>query len=180
MNKAKSFLILTAIIFSTFSILQAEEAKDQHMPMPAPVMSKEFEQLKKLVGVWEGDSPDSKQERKITAEYQLTSGGSAIIEKLFSGTPKEMVTIYYDQGGKLAMMHYCMLGNRPQMNLVSSDEKSLKFDLNDKSDIDAAKETHMHSLVLTMTDDKHLTEDWALYEAGKETGVHTFNLTRLY
>src|SRR3989304_768334 len=50
-----------------------------------------------------------------------TDGGSAILETLFPGTPHEMVSVYYDDGGKLGMTHYCMLGNQPQMTLKKAD-----------------------------------------------------------
>jgi hypothetical protein len=49
---------------------------------------------------------------EFTVEYRLVSGGSVIEERIFAGTPKEMVTMYHDQHGKLALTHYCILGTR--------------------------------------------------------------------
>ena len=36
-------------------------------------------------------------------DIQVTSGGSALVEKLSPGTPHEMVSVYHDKDGELAM-----------------------------------------------------------------------------
>src|ERR1043166_999023 len=58
------------------------------------------------------------------------------------GSPEEMVTMYYDQNGKLAMTHYCVFGNRPGMLLKASDSQSIKFDFDATCGIDPRKESH--------------------------------------
>ena len=53
---------------------------------------------------------------KVRVEYRLTAGGSALVETLFPGASRgQMVSMYYDRKGKLAMTHYCMLRNQPGM-----------------------------------------------------------------
>ena len=80
---------------------------------------------------------------EITVQYRVIAAGSVVEERCFSGTPNEMVTMFYDKDGKLAMTHYCMLGNRPTMTVKSSDAKSISFQLDkDSSCIDCAKEAH--------------------------------------
>src|SRR6266850_6525111 len=89
--------------------------------------SPEFERMKALVGTWKGKADMGQGPMEMTVEYRIISGGSAIEERIFAGTPKEMVTMYHDKGGKLALTHYCMLRNQPAMRLKSSDKKTLKF-----------------------------------------------------
>src|SRR5215467_13053302 len=98
-------------------------AHDEKMPMtknPSP----EFDQLRKLAGTWTGTAPDAKPGDKmagpITTEFKVTSAGTAVEEKLNPGTPHEMVDMYVDEGGKLAMTHYCAMGNQPHMVLKKS------------------------------------------------------------
>jgi hypothetical protein len=140
--------------------------------------SKELERLKALAGKWTGTMKTEAGETPFNAEYRVTSGGSVVEEKLFAGTPKEMVTMYHDKGGKLALTHYCMLCNQPSMILKESDGKSLNFDFDPSSKIDVAKETHMHALKLNFVDADTLEHQWTLYEEGKSKGAHSFTLKR--
>lgn len=140
--------------------------------------SKEFERLKALAGKWTGTMKTEAGEIPFDAEYRLTSGGSVVEEKLFAGTPKEMVTMYHDKGGKAALTHYCMLCNQPSMLLKESDEKSISFDFDPSSKIDVAKETHMHALKLNFVDADTLEHNWTLYKEGKSEGAHSFTLKR--
>src|SRR5689334_10245398 len=73
--------------------------------------SPEFEKMKTLVGTWNGKTDMGQGPIDISLQYRLLAGGSVLEERCFSGTPNEMITMYYDQNGKLAMTHYCMLGN---------------------------------------------------------------------
>ena len=57
--------------------------------------------------------------------------------------------MYYDKAGKLAMTHYCVLGNRPEMALKSADAKSITFDLDAACcTFDTKKESHMKGTVI--------------------------------
>src|SRR5258708_228538 len=98
--------------------------------------STEFERMKTLVGTWKGKTDMGEGPMDFTVEYRLVSGGSAIEERIFAGAPKEMVTMYHDKGGKLALTHYCMLRNQPGMRLKSSDKKTLKFDFDARCGIE--------------------------------------------
>src|SRR5688572_22775418 len=85
----------------------------------SPKNSHEFERMKSLVGTWQGKTDMGQGPVDLTVQYRLLAGGSVLEERVFAGTPNEMITMYYDQGGKLALTHYCMLGNRPAMLLKS-------------------------------------------------------------
>src|SRR5271156_1678238 len=85
--------------------------------MPSVKTSAQLDRMKELVGTWKGTSPDM-DEGTIEVRYHLSSGGTAVVETISPGSPHEMTTVYYDEGGKLTMTHYCMLGNHPIMHLT--------------------------------------------------------------
>ncbi len=148
-------------------------------PGNPPTASAEFERMKALVGTWKGKADMGQGMMEFTVEYRLVSGGSAIEERIFAGTPKEMITMYHDQHGKLALTHYCMLGNRPGMVLKSSNPKTIQFDFDATCGVDATTETHMHSLAITFESDDTVTQDWSMFENGKGKDKHPFTLKRV-
>jgi hypothetical protein len=115
-------------------------------PSKAKPSSPELERMKSLVGTWAGKTDMGQGPIEMTVQYRLLAGGSVLEERVFAGTPNEMVTMYYDQNGKLAMTHYCMFGNRPAMLLKSSDAKSITMDFDATCGINPAKESHIHAL----------------------------------
>jgi hypothetical protein len=91
-----------------------------------------------------------------------------------------MVTMYYDKEGKLALTHYCMLGNRPAMTLKSSDEKTLRFDFDQAACcILPGKESHMHALTLRFDDADTITSSCKAIIDGKEAPEHPTTLRRV-
>src|SRR5262245_21061926 len=107
---------ISALVIGASLCLHAAEQPKQKASSP------EFEKMKSLVRTWQGKTDMGQGPIDLTVRYRLLAGGSVLEERVFEGTPNEMVTMYYDQGGKLAMTHYCMMGNRPGMVLKSSDE----------------------------------------------------------
>src|SRR6266404_2189115 len=122
----KALCITSLLLLAVSGQLMAAEAK------APPQGSAEFERMKSLVGTWKGKADMGQGPMEFTVEYRLISGGSAVEERIFAGTPKEMVTMYYDRKGKLSMTHYCMLGNRPGMLFKSADATTIKFDFDSK------------------------------------------------
>ena len=149
-------------------------------PMKEPYQgSEEFERVKSLAGTWKGEMDMGRGPQPITVEYRVVSGGSAVEERTFAGTPMEMITMYHDQGDKLVMTHYCSLHNRPAMALKTSDANSITLDLDPTCGINVKSEMHMHSLVLKFDDADVLTQTWTLYEDGKPSDPHPITLKRV-
>jgi hypothetical protein len=161
-------LILTSLIYIlAFGPLQV--AAQEQKPY---VGSEAFERMKQLVGSWEGTIDKGQGPVKITASYKLTAGGSAIVETIFEGAPGEMVTVYYDNPNrKLNMTHYCMLRNQPKMMLQGMKMNELTFDLSKATDIDVAKEDHMHSLTINFDGKDKVVQHWARFDGGKKKEV---------
>lgn len=134
--------------------------------------------MKTLAGTWKGTMQMPNGPAPVTVKYRLIAGGTAVEERIFAGTPMEMVTMYADDAGKLALTHYCMLGNRPEMELVKATADSLSFILERDCEINTATEKHMHAATLAFKDANTLEHDWTLWDGGKEQPHHAFTLTR--
>src|SRR5262245_26437036 len=94
-----------ALLVAASVALNADEA-----PKPKKG-SVEFERMKTLVGTWQGKTDIGQGPIDITVKYRVVAGGNVLEERVFEGTPYEMTTMYYDQDGKLAATHYCVIGN---------------------------------------------------------------------
>jgi hypothetical protein len=141
--------------------------------------SAEFERMKTLVGTWHGKTDMGQGPVDITVQYRVLAGGTVLEERVFPDTPQEMVTMYYDKDGKLAMTHYCVMGNRPAMTLESSDAKQLKFDFDATCGINPAKESHMHALSITFDDADTITTSCKAIIQGQEMPEHPTTLKRV-
>ena len=144
----------------------------------APKPSAAFEQMKTLAGKWTGKVDMGQGPVDMTLEYRLIAGGSVLEERCFPGTPNEMVTMYYDQKGKLGMTHYCMFGNRPEMKFKSWDGKTMKFDFDPNCGINVKKESHMHAISITFDDADTITSSCIAMMDGKEQPPHPTTLKR--
>jgi hypothetical protein len=136
-------------------------------PKPKPA-SAEFERMKSLIGTWKGTVDMGQGPIEMVSQYRLMAGGTVLEEKVFAGTPNEMTTMYYDKDGKLALTHYCVMGNRPGMLLKSSDEKTIKFAFDKSCGINPKKESHMHALTLRFDDADTITASCKAFMDGKE------------
>jgi hypothetical protein len=177
LRRTKTAVKLLALI--TLSFLSAQVQTNAGPAEKTPQASAEFARMKTLVGTWQGKADMGQGMTEFTVEYRLVAGGSVLEERIFAGTPKEMVTMYHDQHGKLALTHYCMLGNQPGMLLKSSDGKTLQFDFDATCGVDAKTETHMHSLSITFDDNDTITQNWRLFADGKAKDDHPFTLKRV-
>jgi hypothetical protein len=147
---------------------------------PSKTGSPEFERMKTLVGTWTGKTDMGQGPVDMTIQYRLLAAGSVLEERCFAGTPNEMVTMFYDKAGKLAMTHYCMLGNRPEMALKAADAKSLTFDLDASCcTIDTKKESHMHSVTISFDDADTISTRCKAFIEGKEVPEHSTVLKRV-
>jgi len=170
--------LLTVVLFLSFLVGPWATYPGEHQKVPV-VHSGDFEKMKGLVGAWEGKADMGKGMEAITATYELTSAGNAIVERLFVGQPHEMVTVYYDFKGKLNMTHYCSLGNQPHMEINNPGKNSMTFVLSrDNPNLASVKEPHMHALNISFDNKDSITQTWTLYDKGKKKSDVTINLVR--
>lgn len=165
--------LCTAALLSSAILLDAGETAQYKGK------SKEFERMKSLAGTWQGTADMGQGPEELTVEYRLIAAGSVLEERVFAGTPNEMVTMYYEEDGKLAMTHFCMFGNRPAMTLKSSDEDTLYFDFDATCGIDPKVESHMHALSIRFDDQNTITTSCTAMIDGNELEPQPTTLTRV-
>lgn len=171
--KTKTTSLCTALLLAATLCANAAENEKPNAGSP------EFERMKSLVGSWTGKADMGQGLIDMNIQYRLLAGGTVLEERCFIGTPNEMVTMYYDNGGKLAMTHYCVLGNRPGMKLKSSDAKSISFDFDVTCGINPKKESHMHALSITFDDADTITTSCKAIMDGKEMAEKPTTLKRV-
>lgn len=153
----RKWILLCAALTFAFGALAQEH---DHMTPLKP--SPEFEQMKKLVGKWEGTAGGMKS----TTEFRMTGGGSAIMQIMAYGTPYEMVTMYHMDGDRLLATHYCAAHNQPRMAAVPGGKDVIEFKYVDGTNI-TPDHTHMENIRMTFADADHHKELWTSTENGK-------------
>ncbi|HEY7312672.1 MAG TPA: hypothetical protein VH643_25125 [Gemmataceae bacterium] len=126
-----------------------------------------LEKLKALAGTWVVADKDGKPTDQVVSIIKVTAGGSAVQETLFPGQPQEMVSIYHQDGADLVMTHYCMLGNQPRMKAdPKSPPNQIHFEFAGGTNLDPAKDKHMHEGTITFVDADHIEWCGVAWEGG--------------
>lgn len=140
---------------------------------PAKATHPGLEKLKGLAGTWVEADKDGKPTDKVVSIVRVTAGGSAVHETLFPGQPMEMVSVYHLDKGELVMTHYCVLGNQPRMKAdPKSPTNQIKWTFAGGTNLDPAKDAHMHSATVTFVDADHIEIAGEAWENGKPSESH--------
>ena len=143
----------------------------------APTTHPGLERMKKMAGTWVAAGKDGKPTDQVISVVRVTAAGSAVHETLFPGQPHEMISIYYRDGADLMMTHYCALGNQPHMKAdPNSPPNQLRFLFAGGTNLDPAKDKHMHEGTITFTDDDHIEWSGVCWEGGKPCIGHECNM----
>ncbi len=160
-------ILLTALLVSVATALAG------------PATNPAWEKMKSLVGEWEGTMAHGDMNMPVKVSYSLVSGGTSLMERMDADSHHEMVTMYYPDGSRIMMTHYCSEGNQPRMRAqaAAGEPKSLAFEFVDATGLASPQAEHMRKLVVRFDDADHFTQEWTHRVAGKEeTGV--FKYTR--
>ncbi len=131
-----------------------------------PKTTPQFDAIKSLQGTWVGNKKVKKGEEAETVQvkYKVTSAGSAVEETLFPGTPKEMVSVYTVDNGKILMTHYCALGNQPRMKMTDASKSKkgerIQLQMVDATGMNSPQDPHMGALTLTIQGEDKLVQEW--------------------
>ena len=176
----KSHSLLLAVLLLSLSTVAFAQSDAQ----------KSFDQLKSLSGTWQGPvkaippQPDWEKD-PVQVSMRVTSRGNALVHEMKDPTHADdstrydhPVTMFYLDGDRLLLTHYCDAGNRPRMTAKTSpDGKKVEFDF-----LDVAGSTeygHMQHAVFTIIDADHHTEDWTFLMPGEKPVTGHLELQRV-
>ena len=163
------------MLFFSFSINAEKET--QFKPQAA---HESLGQFMHLEGEWIGSHTNHQgEEEQVSLIYRTVSGGTAVEERIFANTPKEMITVYHgSENSGLLMTHYCMLGNQPRLKLTKTNGETLEFEYLDGAGIDRKITGHMGGMKLKLIDNNTIEHEWAYYEEGEIKHLSKFTFTR--
>jgi hypothetical protein len=185
MNFWCSTLFVALITLPSLALAQTAAGAHTHELSSAPAgdTKKAFDTLKTLAGSWAGQLTTTPGVPAVDGKFvqfslQVTSRGNAMVHEMsVSGLPDHPVTMFYLDGDRLALTHYCDAGNRPRMiGKLSPDGKTLEFDFLDLAG--GNENGHMHRAVFTFIDENHHTEDWTFMTPGDRPMRAHFDLQR--
>lgn len=165
-----------AIAATALALTTSSSACAQDTTRPAVAA---FDKLKAMAGEWIDVDGSMGMKDQIAARYRVTGGGNAVIETLFGGTPMEMTTVYHKDGRHVTLTHYCAAGNQPRMRATTTDGTSLVFEFDGGTNLDPAKDGHMHSGRIDFLGADRVKAQWTGWANGKPSAHSpTFNLAR--
>jgi hypothetical protein len=128
---------------------------------------KAFTAIKNMPSTWEQKMPDGKT---LQVNFKVVSGGSAVMSEILGMGKEDMISVFNMDGpNRLLLTHYCSAGNQPRMQAsLSPDGKTMTFSFVDATNLATPDAGHMQSMVLTLLDENHHTEEWTFNDHGKE------------
>src|SRR5258706_15050581 len=119
-------ILLIAIFLAAFTGAVADTQKSDKSSDAADASAR----LKALVGEWESDT-------KARMSYELVGGGTALVEREAMPNMPPMLTVYYVDGDRLLLTHYCMAGNQPRMEArrINAAAGEIDFDFLDATNL---------------------------------------------
>ena len=169
MNVRRFVCTMSAVLLSTVAYGQTASQPAVHTDAQAS-----FALMKTLAGTWQGtvttDNPAWATDKPMPLSIRVASHGNALVHELDTGGPEE--TVFYMEGDRLAMLHYCDFGNRPHMVAQPlKDGKVIEFDLVEYPGSDQIG--HVSHGTFTILDPNHHVEDWTfLPTGGKPVHAH--------
>ncbi|HET8824386.1 MAG TPA: hypothetical protein VFM77_04595 [Terriglobales bacterium] len=188
--KSLRFVMLSFLLSLCTAAFAQNDMQGMSTPQPAPSEAqKSFTEIKTLAGTWKGQvnvNPPMKGMENTTMEVSMrvTSRGNALVHEMKEAGKQDdptkndhPLTMFYLDGDKLTLVHYCDAGNRPRMVArTSPDGKTVEFDF-----LDITGNTqygHMQHAVFTVIDANHHTEDWTFLLPGDKPVHARMDLTR--
>ena len=135
-------------------------------PVPA------FERLKSLQGKW-AIQADGKT-LPIQMTYEIGSKGSIVTEQF----GKEL-SVFFIDGGKPQMIHFCNAGNQPRLQLKESARPDvLEFETFAVSGAENAETDHVQRIIYRMISDRKLELE-IVWQKGKMQESEKYSLEKI-
>ena len=154
------------------------DAQDAAVSQAAEVESIFNVMAEVLPGTWHGafangtaDNPTSDW-TETSVVYELTAGGTAIIENYVNskGQPY-MTTVYHQDNNDLRATHFCGARNHPRMiaRRISQEEKTVEFDFVDVANLKSMDNYHSRGLSLEILSDDSIVVTYTGLENGSKS-----------
>ncbi|MGQ0430370.1 MAG: alpha/beta fold hydrolase [Gammaproteobacteria bacterium] len=166
----RTFLALATVVAALASPARAD----------GPDPKAAFERIRALAGDWAGRMEDPLAGPPVTAQYEVASGGTAVVERQNQGQSFESVTVYYLAGGRLRATLYSGAGNQPVYRLAKeSTADLLLFELDGGSGFDPGRDGHVHRGEIRFVAPDRIEQRWFHYVGPREQGVTHWFLERV-
>jgi hypothetical protein len=170
MNRSKRIWIgLSLAVAVSSATAVALSAAPKSAALPAATA---FDRMKGLVGEWIDVDGAYGLKNQVAVSYRLTGSGTTLVETLFIGAPHEMMTLYSRDGNDLVLTHYCSGGNQPRMRATSVSGDVVRFDFDGGTNLDPAKDQHMHSAWIEFISADEIRGEWSGWDGGKPAAEH--------
>ena len=177
--KSHRYVLPVVVLMSLFTVALAQHDMQKSDAQNSDAQ-KSFTLLKTLGGNWQGSTdinppqPDMGDTSVSRITMRVTSRGNALVHEITDPAKPDdptkydhPVTMFYLDGDRLTLTHYCDAGNRPRMTArTSPDGKTVEFDFIDVSG--STQYGHMHHAVFTIIDANHHIEDWTYMMPGEK------------
>lgn len=166
---------------ATLALLAAALLAAAGEPAAAIDAETAFEKLKALEGTWVGTAgPEGGEQGPVTHEFEVSAGGTVVMETMMEGTDHEMINMYHLDGDGLVITHYCAGGNQPTMrlDLAKASATTLPFVFTGGTNLDPAADSHIHDGTLHLQEDGTLKSSWSGYTGGEPHHTMVFTLKR--
>jgi hypothetical protein len=154
--------------------------------VPAAAAREAFERIKALSGRWRGGST-----KGWTDEVRIRpiAGGSAVVED-GGGSPagengahpgEEMMTVFYLDGDRLMLTHYCVARNHPRLvaSAIADGGRSLRFRFVDGANLESRDRGHMDSVVMRIDGPDRFTSRWTWFDHGRSKWTEAIERVRV-
>ena len=182
MRKLYLFTMLTLPVFVNLA-----HAEDEAMKAYADRHDFFATMVDTLPGRWEGQYANGSYDdprgewRPIIVEYEVSAGGTALVENYL--TPDDsviMTTVYHQDNNDIRATHFCGAMNHPRMvtSGFDADRHTLSFDFVDVANLKSANDYHSRGIDVRLVDRDEVHVTFSGLEDGKES-TRVFALERV-
>jgi hypothetical protein len=169
------------LLFFVSFLGQIIYAQHDHAANPGTANSAAFNEIKSLVGNWEGTYQWIGQSARgeMGAKYYLTGNGTTVIEDLIQSGNIIMTSAYHLDGNDVRVTHYCAAGNQPRLkaDTPSTNDKSIRFKFVDITNLKEPGSGHVKAIELKFPEKDKLVIIFTFTTSGRES-IEQIELTR--
>lgn len=155
------------------------------MPLPNHTAESQFERIKSLEGDWQWSEELAPDLEGLVCTYEVTAGGTAVLETLFPGDEFEMVSLYHLDGDQLVLTHYGSTGNQPTMRakayvpVPGQVTMPIDFQCIGGTNMSTESDGHMHRMSFLDIQGQDLLASWTFQVDRAPAGDRVFKLSRM-